>query len=300
MKIIRIITLIALAIVFSGGLFSQVGIGTITPNASAELDLTSTTKGFLPPRMTQAQRNAIAIPVAAGLIVWCSNCGTSGETQVYNGTTWTNLIGGTASPYVTYCTGSATTILEVINSTTGKIWMDRNLGATQVATSSTDASSYGDLYQWGRRTDGHQCRTSTTTSTNSSTDATEHGDFILESISPFDWRVPQNVNLWQGVSGTNNPCPSGYRIPTYAELEAERTSWGSNNAAGAFASPLKLPLAGYRHYNTGSLGDEGVRGHYWSTAVISADSGFLLFSLNGAFGDNHTRAYGSSVRCLKD
>jgi uncharacterized protein (TIGR02145 family) len=210
------------------------------------------------------------------------------------------LIGGTASPYVTYCTGSATTILEVINSTTGKIWMDRNLGATQVATSSTDASSYGDLYQWGRRTDGHQCRTSTTTSTNSSTDATEHGDFILESISPFDWRVPQNVNLWQGVSGTNNPCPSGYRIPTYAELEAERTSWGSNNAAGAFASPLKLPLAGYRHYNTGSLGDEGVRGHYWSTAVISTYSGYLLFSFSGAVWESYNRTYGASVRCLKN
>jgi len=33
--------------------------------------------------------------------------------------------------------------------------MDRNLGATQVATSSTDENSYGDLYQWGRRADGH-------------------------------------------------------------------------------------------------------------------------------------------------
>ena len=65
-------------------------------NASAMLDVSSTTKGFLPPRMTQAQRNAIATPVA-GLQVWCTDCGTYGETQVYNGSTWTNMIGGAAS-----------------------------------------------------------------------------------------------------------------------------------------------------------------------------------------------------------
>jgi uncharacterized protein (TIGR02145 family) len=68
-------------------------------NASAMLDVSSTTKGLLPPRMTQSQRIAIATP-AAGLIVWCTNCGANGETQVYNGTTWTNMVGGTASGIV--------------------------------------------------------------------------------------------------------------------------------------------------------------------------------------------------------
>ena len=59
---------------------------------------------------------------------------------------------------------------NVTNPTTGDILIDRNLGASQVATSSTDADAYGDLYQWGRGTDGHQIRTSGTTSTLSSTD----------------------------------------------------------------------------------------------------------------------------------
>ena len=75
---------------------AQVGVGTLTPHISAELDVTSTTKGFVPPRMTAAQRDAIVSPTA-GLIVWCTNCGTSGETQVYNGTIFTNMIGGEAS-----------------------------------------------------------------------------------------------------------------------------------------------------------------------------------------------------------
>jgi uncharacterized protein (TIGR02145 family) len=76
--------------------FSQVGIGTTTPAASAQLDVTSTSKGFLPPRITYAQKTAIASPVA-GLQIWCSNCGANGEMQVFNGTTWTNFSGTTAS-----------------------------------------------------------------------------------------------------------------------------------------------------------------------------------------------------------
>lgn len=51
---------------------AQVGIGTVTPNASAQLDVTSTTKGFLPPRMTSAQRAAIASPTT-GLLVYQAN-----------------------------------------------------------------------------------------------------------------------------------------------------------------------------------------------------------------------------------
>ncbi len=66
-----------------------------SPDWSAMLDVSSTTKGFLPPRMTYTERNAIT-GAPAGLIVWCSNC-EFGELQVYNGTTWTNMVGGGAS-----------------------------------------------------------------------------------------------------------------------------------------------------------------------------------------------------------
>ena len=106
----------------------------------------------------------------------------------------------------------------------GKIWLDRNLGAEQVATSSTDYLAYGDLFQWGRAADGHQVRTSSATSTNSSSDDPGHDNFILEPSSPFDWRSSQNNSLWQGGSGINNPCPPGFRLPTEAEWEAERVS----------------------------------------------------------------------------
>jgi hypothetical protein len=57
-----------------------------------------------------------------------------------------------------------------VTSSTGRIWLDRNLGATRVAKSSADASAFGYLYQWGRLSDGHQKPSSATTNTLSSTD----------------------------------------------------------------------------------------------------------------------------------
>jgi uncharacterized protein (TIGR02145 family) len=199
-----------------------------------------------------------------------------------------------------FCATGATAIVNVTNPITGSIWMDRNLGATQAATSSTDTNSYGDLYQWGRRSDGHQCRTSPTINTLSSIDQPSNANFILAPNSPRDWRSPQNDNLWQGVNGVNNPCPSGYRLPTEAELEAELLSWSSNNSAGAFASPLKLPTPGYRYNVSDSLLDVGSYGVYWSSTVAGTLSRYLIFYSSFANTFYYFRAYGNSVRCIKD
>jgi len=203
-------------------------------------------------------------------------------------------------PNSIFCASGPTAIVEVTNPSTGKIWMNRNLGASQVATSSTDAASYGDLYQWGRRSDGHQCRNSATTTTLSSTDQPAHGDFIIAPNSPFDWRSPQNTNLWQGVNGVNNPCPSGYRLPSDVELNAERLSWASNNAVGAFASPLKLPMAGGRKHTDGTLYNIGSAGFYRASTVNGINSNYLDFKNNESFIFNARKGFGLSVRCIKD
>lgn len=190
---------------------------------------------------------------------------------------------------------------DVMNPTTGKIWMDKNLGASRVATSSTDEESYGDLYQWGRGADGHQIITSGTTTTLSSSDTPGHGNFILAPNDPFDWRNPQNKNLWKGESGVNNPCPSGYRLPTAAEWEAEIQSWSTDNADGAFASPLKLPAAGYRNSDTGEVSNYfTLDSFYWSSTVDGTASRILYFTFSTGNVVGLIRAYGCSVRCIKD
>lgn len=62
--------IILLFFLFSCGLLNaQTGIGTTTPDASAKLDITSTTKGLLAPRMTAAQKTAISLP-ATGLLIY--------------------------------------------------------------------------------------------------------------------------------------------------------------------------------------------------------------------------------------
>lgn len=68
--------------------FSQVGIGTTTPDSSSLLDITDTTKGFLVPRMTLLQRNAIVAP-ATGLLIYQTN--SSPGFYYFNGTIWTTF-----------------------------------------------------------------------------------------------------------------------------------------------------------------------------------------------------------------
>ncbi|WP_396144517.1 hypothetical protein [Flavobacterium sp.] len=198
-----------------------------------------------------------------------------------------------------FCASGPTQIVPVLNPITGKVWMDRNLGASQVATSSTDALAYGDLYQWGRRVDGHQCRNSSTTSILSSSDQPTHGNFILSSNTSLDWRSPQNNNLWQGVNGVNNPCPIGYRLPTELELNAERTSWSSNDLGGAFASPLKLPMGGGRN-SSGSLIEVGNDGYCWSSTISGTSSVDLAFGNGDAQIFSNPRVLGLSIRCIKN
>ena len=228
-----------------------------------------------------------------------------GEMQYWNGSAWVTIAPGLEKQVLTFTGGVPTwkTPLkdwEVENPATGKIWMDRNLGSSRVAKSSTDTAAYGDLYQWGRNNDGHEKRKSATTIVLSNTDAPFHGDFINTNSSPYDWRTPQNNNLWQGESGINNPCPSGYRLPTGAEWEEERATWSSNDAAGAFDSPLKLPATGSRLYASGGVQNVGSEGGYWSATIDGTNSKYLYFGGSDAIVTGWRRAMGYAVRCIKD
>lgn len=198
-----------------------------------------------------------------------------------------------------FCNNVVTDVVDVTNPITGKIWMDRNLGATRVATSSYDVYSYGDSYQWGRGSDGHQCRNSIVTYTKSSTDQPSNGSFIANYTGGpgtiVDWRSPQNNNLWQGVNGQNNPCPSGYRLPTETEFEAERLSWSSDG----FSSPLKLTKAGLRG-TMGDFGFVGSTGNYWSSTISESNSRILYLIGDKARISPWVRGVGSSVRCIKN
>lgn len=154
--------------------------------------------------------------------------------------------------------------------------MDRYLGDSQVATSST-------------------------TMILSTSDFPNHGKFLLAPDFPREWRTLQNDNFWQGVSGTNTRYPAGLGLPTGTEVDAERTSWRTNDAAGAFALSLKLVVADYRFYHSGTFYDVGNDSSYKSSTIYAGmKTRALSFYNNSSYLYSSGRVFGSSVRCIID
>ncbi len=203
-------------------------------------------------------------------------------------------------PGSVFCESIPAAVVEVTNPQTGRTWMDRNLGASQVANTIYDQAAYGDLYQWGRLSDGHQCRNASTTDELSTSDNPGNGNFITIGDGALDWRIPQNNNLWQGIEGVNNPCPTGFRLPTTDEWIEEIDSWGQNNVEGAFASPLKLTAGRYKPLNGGIVFPVGNFGSYWASTVTGIGAAALYFDIESAGIGSSARASGLSVRCIKD
>lgn len=242
------------------------------------LVLNSDTKAMILPTVADVQN---VLKPSPGMMVYVNKQGFK-RLAVFNGSKWSFF-----SP------------VSTVTTATGRIWMDRNLGAARVATSSIDGAAFGDKYQWGRLKDGHQITTSTTTATLSSGDVPPNGNFIVTSAAPNNWRSSLNNTLWQGVNGTNNPCPSGFRIPTIAEFAAEAAFFTSQNSAGAFASPLKLPLAGFRDYS--GLLSAGNFAYYWASDVSITNVRQLYFTATQlSTTGTAVRAFGQSVRCIKN
>ena len=220
----------------------------------------------------------------------------------------TNLAGTSYGNEESFTTLNYNTVIGANN----RIWMDRNLGATRVATSITDEEAFGDLYQWGRNSDGHQIKTSGTSSNLSNSDLVNNNLFIITSSEPYDWRVPQNNLLWQGVNGINNPCPKGFRIPTYEEWETEVAGWAPqlvNNkpiwgVMSAYSSALKLTTPSFRS-PIGSIISNGIS-EYWTSTVPTGSSGAITLLLNTRYNNygftisGERRALGLSCRCIKD
>ena len=210
----------------------------------------------------------------------------------------TNSAGTSYGPEVSFA------FIPTVTSGQGRIWMDRNLGATRAATSSTDASSFGDLYQWGRAADGHQLNNSPLTTTKFSSTTTNSNRFA-SGETMYDWLVTSDPNLWQGVNGVNNPCPVGFRIPTKQEWTDEYATWSSQDANGAYASPLKLPNVNkFRNFAGGGYIPVT---YYWSSNIAQTPNARVLQKSYTLFMSSSTvawmeyeRGYGFSCRCIQN
>lgn len=235
-------------------------------------------------------------------------------------------------------TGTDRGVGVVIN---GTIWAPVNCGYHETN------YVYGKLYQWGRkdgqgwgsRNDNTFTDESGKVTTIINTPATagnpftspDANTFYMSSSAPYDWyakQLPdQNHQLWNSAwsetNGDNNPvktgndpCPTGWRVPTYTELvalqggnthpllveiDSKKGAWfnGTNASDG---TGIFLPAAGFRTnegfpiYRTSQES-----GSYFSSTRNSEKSAWaLLFSndFSDLYGEYH--AHGLSVRCVKE
>ena len=250
---------------------AQQGIGTNNPDPSSILEIASTTKGLLIPRMTSVELEDIDVPVQ-GLMVYCTTCSPK---AIYTYDTSSNN-------WVTSVTNLSVSIRQINSS--GTIWMARDLGASRSTPSTTDMASYGDLYQWGRGTDGHEKWDSTTIS-KTGTSSPVQNNFVFVTGSNTGWRYIVDGTLWNstGELSDNNPCPIGYRLPTPTELY--------NHAAN-----INLHHAGERNFN-GILGPQDYYGTYWTST-----SGTYIKIVGNTItsGTTTSTAFGRCVRCIKN
>ena len=135
-----------------------------------------------------------------------------------------------------------------------------------------------------------------------------------------DWVDPQDSKLLN--SGTESkpvkteydPCPEGWRVPTYAELDELNNNYSSwttddNGQIGIwFSGPnsytstvpqVFFPAAGYR-YGDGDASNRGYYGLYWSSRTFNTSAYYLYFRSSYVNMNNNYRANGYSVRCVQE
>ena len=168
-------------------------------------------------------------------------------------------------------------------------WATRNVDMP--GTFAANPEDAGMFYQWNRKIGW------------SSTDPMINS----EGGTTWDISYPEG-DTWERV---NDPCPSGWRVPTVAELESlvnAGSEWTTLNGVngriiGSGEPTLFLPAAGNRSRLTGALGNVGMRGIYWSSATRSTTGASFLSLDSGNFyvtSGGGTRGIGFSVRCVAE
>ena len=221
---------------------AQVGIGTATPDSKAALEVQSTTKGFLPPRMNNTQRDAIASP-PAGLTIYNTEVKSF---QVYNGTAWYSTVhyigenygGGTV--FYVYDNGQHGLIASA--SDLGPVeWGATNFGACFARASGIGAGQkntalimawnagvYGGTFGVPQSIAARLCNDHTVTSA-----GVTYGDWYLPSAYEMGLMVNQNTILglnpleyWTSNESTFDALNSAVSVDVGSGLVNEWTNKG--------------------------------------------------------------------------
>jgi uncharacterized protein (TIGR02145 family) len=273
-----------------------VGIGTTTPSTSSVLDLGSVNKGFLPPRMTKTQRDAISTP-ATGLMIYNT---TSKSVNVFNGTTWTFPDGSTADvPDGQPCPGQP----EIFHD--GKLYHTVQIGSQ---------CWFRENLNIGTRIDGGVIQTDNGIIEKYCYDNLESNCDIYGGL--YRWGEMMQYVTTEGTQGI---CPAGWHIPPLAELTILITYLGGESVAGG-----KMKETGTTHWldpNTSATNSSGftalpggslysdfhlLKEHasfFTSSSFDVMPCGFIILYYNGEvqiWACPPSPLLGYSIRCIRN
>jgi len=285
MKKIQLFLFVIVLIIYLPA-FSQVGIGTASPDLSSKLDVSSTTQGLLAPRMLSTQRTAITSP-AKGLIVYQTD-GTAGF--YYNaGTTgvpnWVILLNGSSSVAASNITGTLPVANGGTAATTASAALT-NLGAAAIASPTFTGTPAAPTAATGTNT----TQLATTAFVNTAAGVHAIGDNLMGGIVFFVYD-----NGTHGLISATADQSTGiqWSLVYNTVINAVRDGIGSgqfnteriiaNQGAGSYAAQICA------NYQGGNLGDWYLPSKYelnllylQKTAVGASNSGYLSSSENGS------------------
>ena len=314
-----------LLLLFNVGKTQNIGIGTNNPHPSAQLDINSTQRGLLPPRMTYAQILAIANP-AAGLLGWCNDCGLNGQLLAYDGTNWSAVTLSPVSrplPPGTHSCGKSNihnpsltygnmidqdgNIYKTISIGT-QVWMAENLKASHYQNGDT-ISVVTDDATWLGLSNGANCWYNNDSSTYDCPYGRLYNWYAVtdaRNVCPVGWHVPSDPEwntligyldpaYYQNVSGTQSNSAGGKIKITGTQY------WSAPNVADNATGLSGMP-GGFR-YGNGSFSLIGSNGSWWSSTQSNTFIAWFRYVYGGSAGvsrGTNSKAYGYSVRCVKD
>ena len=269
----------------------NVGIGTSTPNAA--LEIKSTSNGFLPPRLTIAQRDAITNPVA-GLVIYCSDCY---DLEMFDGNNWKTMNGYAA------CVSSTLPFIKICD----QIWMSKNLDVSKYR-NGDDIPQVTAASVWKTLTTGAWCWYNNDSANYAATYGKLYNWYAVNDVrglAPTGWHIPSDPE-WVILTDT---CLSGFAIAgaetkTTGTIQAGTGLWYSPNTGATNSSGFGGLPGGLRN-NIGSFTSLGFLGSWWSsTEYISNDKAWnhnLYYNnVNAISANSNLKILGFSVRCIKD
>jgi len=214
--------------------------------------------------------------------------------------------------------GTVTLRITTSEGSYDQVWLDRNLGASEVATQDdlNDSTTFGYAFQWGRGLDGHQERDSSKTDGSPAETATSikldpndswYGKFIMHQP---DWLTDdastdlsrlQRQEAWGDENNETQVCPCGYVVPSNQDFD--NLQRGTENGF----TQLNLPYVGYRSPSNlvESYVDVGSKGYYWTRDFQNdpyRNKYYFFFTSderNTAGNSSSSASSGYAVRCIR-